>query len=336
MKKYYSIIITSLSFIAITIGLFASVNIVSAQSSTDSTAGQALEIAPPLISLNADPGQTVTAMINLRDVSSGNLVVTGKINDFLPSDTEGGVPKVVLDEDETSPYSLKSWVSPLEQLNLKSKQLKSLPIVIKVPTDASPGGYYGVVRFTSEAPDLEDTGVSLSASLGTLIFLRVNGEAKENLVIKSFYISKNGGKGTLFESAPLQFNETFENTGNLFEQPVGQITITDMFNKKVATVNVNLEQKYVLSSSKRDFNQTLDSATIGNMIMFGKYRADLRVNYSDSGKVLNQSITFWVIPYTLIALAIIAIVGGFFALRYAIVRYNQYIVSRSSGRHRRR
>lgn len=336
MKRYFSPTITRLSFIAITIGVFATVTIVSAQSSTGSTVGQALEIAPPLVSLNADPGQTVTAMINLRDVSSGSLVVTGKLNDFLPSDTEGGIPKVVLDENETNPYSLKSWVKPFEQLTLKSKQLKSLPVVITVPADASPGGYYGVVRFTSQAPDLKDTGVSLSASLGTLIFLRVNGDAKENLLIKNFYISKNGGKGTLFESAPLDFNETFENTGNLFEQPVGQITITDMFNKKVATVNVNLEQKYVLSSSKRDFKQTLDSKTIGSMIMFGKYRADLRINYSDSGKVLNQSITFWVIPYTLIALTIIAIVGGFFALRYAIKRYNQYVISRSSGRHRRR
>jgi len=334
MKKIPSFKITTLILTVLTVGLFASVTLVAAQATPGNTGGQALEIAPPIISLTADPGQTINTQIELRDVSTSKLVVTGQINDFVPSDEVSGIPKIVLDDSQTSPYSIKKWVTTLAVLTLDPKQIKQLPVTITVPVDASPGGYYGVVRFTALPPGLKDTGVSLSASLGSLVFIRVNGDAKEKLAIEGYSVDKNGKTGSIFESAPINFAVRLKNTGNIYEQPVGQISITDMFNKKVADVNVNLEQRYVLPASTRKFEQPLDSATIGNKILFGRYRADLRVAYGDSGQVLTQSLTFWVIPYTLIIVSILAIVVGFLALRFAIIRYNRYIISKS-GKSRR-
>src|SRR4051812_38713195 len=73
--------------------------------------GQALEIAPPVINLTANPGQTITTQIFLRNVSSGPLVVNGTTNDFVAAG-EDGTPKVLLNDDSNNPYSMKSWVSP--------------------------------------------------------------------------------------------------------------------------------------------------------------------------------------------------------------------------------
>ncbi len=56
--------------------------------------------------------------------------------------------------------------------------MKNLPITINVPANASPGGYYGVIRFTATPGKLDQSGVALSASLGALDFIRVNGDAK--------------------------------------------------------------------------------------------------------------------------------------------------------------
>lgn len=134
-------------------GVFLQTATASAQSSGNS-GGQALEIGPPVMNLSADPGETIKTKISLRDISSTSLIVQGTVNDFVAGG-EDGTPKILLEEGETSPYSFKKWVTPLSQLTLKPKQIKDLPITISVPSNASPGGYYGVIRFTATPPELE-------------------------------------------------------------------------------------------------------------------------------------------------------------------------------------
>jgi hypothetical protein len=293
-------------------------------------AGQALEIAPPVINLKANPGQSITTQISIRGVSNEPLLVTGQVNDFTAAG-EDGTPKILLEDDEANPYSLRSWINPLPELLLEPKKVENMTITINVPANAAPGGYYGVVRFTGTPPELKDTGVSLSASLGSLLFIRVNGNAKEGLDVEEFSANQGGGAGWLFESTPINFLERLKNTGNTHLQPAGQITITDMFGQKVATVNVNLPPRNILPQSTRKFEQPLDSTVIGNKMLFGRYTADLRLTYGDKQQVVTSSLTFWVIPWRLIAIAIAVLVGGFFLLRFLIRRYNQRIINRSQG-----
>jgi hypothetical protein len=336
MKKNYLFTTIGLSLIALFVGLFAPAIFVVAQTAPSNADGQALEIAPTIISLTADPGQTITRKIKLRDVSTNKLIVTSQINDFVAGGEVGGIPNVILERDKTNPYSIINWVSPLADLTLEPKQVKELSVTITVPTNASPGGYYGVVRFTATPPELESTGVALSASLGSLVFIKVNGDAKESLVIEEFSINKNGKTGSIFESAPLNFVERLNNTGNMFERPVSQVAITDMFGNKIAGVNLSLgsDGENILPQSIRKFEKPLDEETIGKKILFGRYRADLSVTYGDKKQVITQSIEFWVIPYTLIALGIAILVGGFITLRFAIIRYNRYIIGKSYKRRR--
>lgn len=293
--------------------------------------GQALEIGPTVVVLNANPGETVTADIKIRNVSSGNLIIQGEINDFVASG-EDGTPKILLDETEVknNPYSIQSWISPLPALELVPKQIETQSVIISIPSNAAPGGYYGVVRFTSTPPELDGTGVSLSASLGSLILLKVNGEVTEKLSVADFYATQNDGSSkSLFETAPIQFVARIKNEGNIHETPTGQITVTDMFNNKIAAVNVNLGTNNVLPNSIRKFEQPLDSSVIGNKMLFGRYNATLKLTYGANNKEITQTIEFWVIPYTLIATIIIGLVGGFFVLRYAIRTYNKRIIAKA-------
>jgi hypothetical protein len=55
-------------------------------------AGEALEIAPPVLNIKANPGDIVKTTINLRDVSTSPLVVRNQINDFVAAG-EDGTPK---------------------------------------------------------------------------------------------------------------------------------------------------------------------------------------------------------------------------------------------------
>jgi hypothetical protein len=298
-------------------------------SNAQTGSGQALEISPPLLTLESDPGKTLKATILIRNVSKTDLVVTGEANDFV-ANGEDGTPKVLLDPTETSPYSIKDWISTPTKLTLVPKEIKSMNITINVPADASPGGHYGVIRFTGTPPNLEGQGVSLSASLGSLVFMRVNGDITENMSVEQFSVSKDGKKGSFFESPPLKFEQVIKNSGNIHERPGGAVTITNMFNKPVTTFSYNPDSRYILPGSSRHFEQTVDKKELGGKRLFGKYTAKLTVTYGEKNdKTTTSTITFWVIPWKIILIVIAVLIAGFFLIRYAIKRYNRAVINRS-------
>ena len=296
--------------------------------------GQALEIAPPIVTITVNPGQTTSVPIYIRDVSKSNLIVTGEANDFVAAG-EDGTPKLLLNDDGSDPYSMKNWITNLPSLTLIPREIKAMTLTLNVPKDASPGGHYGVIRFTASPPDLDTTGVSLSASLGALLLVTVTGNIHENVAIQEFSVNQNGHSSWVYESAPLTFLERFHNSGNIHEEPSGQIIVKDMLGRKFASINVNMPPRNILPASTRKFQEPLDSTVIGNAFMFGRYTADLKVTYGANKTVLTSQLSFWVIPYRLIAAVIIILVVGFFGLRFLIRRYNRHIISQSKRTRRR-
>lgn len=331
MKKPFYLVSFGISFLGLAILSMPSPALAATATKTVSptSSGQALEIAPPVITLTANPGQTVQLQISLRDISSGSLLVTNQINDFVASG-EDGAPKIIMDTtNDVNPYSIKGWISPIASLLMVPHQIKTINVTIHVPSNASPGGHYGVIRFTATPPELHSTGVSLSASLGSLILITVTGKTKEGLAVVEFSTNKNGRTVKLFEAKPINFSERIKNIGNVHEQPSGQVSVIDMFGKKIGAVNVNLQARNILPQSIRRFDQTLDSSVIGNKILFGRYTANLHLTYGATKQVLTASLVFWVIPYRLIGGTILLLVSGFFILRFGLRRYNQRIINKA-------
>lgn len=333
--KYISNLIYSFLVVVILVGLHSTSNAAALAKPTTSTvpsannSGEALEIAPPLLYLTANPGQSIVAKIYLRDIASGPLLVTGTTDDFI-AQGDNGTPKILLHETTPDPYSLKNYVAPIQSLLMQPKQLHILSLLINVPANASPGGHYGVIRFTATPPSLKGSnGVALSASLGALILLTVNGNIIENLTVNQFTASQNGHNSNFFQSAPIQFKEIIKNTGNEHVQPTGLLTITDMFGHKLAVMDINRRQGNVLPASMRQFTQTVNNNVIGNRRMFGRYTATVNLTYGSSKKTLVDTITFWVIPVQEIIILVIVLIVGFFLLRYLIRRYNRHILDKA-------
>jgi hypothetical protein len=284
-----------------------------------------------VIELAADPGQTVTASIRVRNVTAGTLIAKGKADDFGAGADESGQPKILLDEKEATRYSLKYWVNGVPDLRLAPQELKTTTITIKVPGNAEPGGHFGVVRFTAVPPDLDGTGVALSASVGTLVLLKVSGPITEKLSLAELSAWKNPGsktvmKASFFEHGPVGFVVRLKNEGSVHEKAQGSIDVTNTFGKKVASVAVNPKGGNVLPDSIRRFEQTLDKKQL-----MGHYTAKLAMTYSN-GQKLQGSLGFWVIPWKLILLAIVGLVALFFLLKLGLKRYNDYIIAQARRR----
>ncbi len=297
--------------------------------------GQALEIAPPLINLRGSPGQTISAQVYIRDVSNSPLIVTNQIDNFV-ANGESGVPKILLNNNQPDPYSLQGFIQPIKPLLLKPQQVEKLNINVAIPLDASPGGHYGVIRFSGQAPSLNGkNGVAVSASLGALVLLTVNGNIIEHLSLSSFNVSPGNGKSkpsSFLQGAPFTLSEVLLNSGNEHVIPTGIVTIKDMFGREVMAMNINGEQGNILPSSKRRFQEVVTAINSNHKLFFGRYSASINIDYGTPKKTLTGTMTFWVIPINLIVLWIVVLIGGFFLIRWLIKRYNQHILDKAQNK----
>lgn len=313
--------------------LLAPLAAVVALSTPAPSSGQGLEISPPVIELSANPGQTITATIKVRNVAPTELIAKGRADDFGAGSSEDGQPKLLLDEQGETRYSLKYWVTSVPDLRLAPQELKTAIINIKVPANAEPGGHFGVIRFTAVPPNLDGTGVSLSASIGSLVLLRVNGVIKDDVQLAEFSTGKPNKDGAIgvktgfFETGPVGFLVRLHNGGSVHEKAQGTIAITDTFGKNVATVAVNEKGGNVLPDSVRRFEQSLAKKNL-----FGHYNAKLSLTYLGGQKKIDSTTSFWVIPWKLILIVLIILVILFFGLKYALGKYNQKIIAQARRR----
>lgn len=306
---------------------------------------QAFSISPPLIELQADPGQTVKATIKFTNVSADELIIKTQTNDF-SAKNETGEPNIIFEDVENAAYSLRQWIASPPPFKVKAGESKTVEFPIAVPKDAEPGGHYAVIRFTGTTPELEESGVALTASIGSLVLLQVSGDIKE-IAASEFYSAQTLKNGELkargvFETGPLVLVERIKNGGNVHVKPTGTVEVHNMFGRTVKTVRVNGDPtdpqnvpKSILPNSVRRFEQTLNDKW-----MIGRYTATVKLAYGQGQLPLEQTITFWVIPYKLIVLVLALGAGLYFGLRWIIKRYNNYIIAKAGGQkpsnHRRR
>lgn len=313
---------TLVALIALGIGAIISIQptTVHAQSAN---AADGMQISPVIAELNVDPGKTYIIPITITNVTGSDLTFNVIVNDFASKD-ETGTPSIDLDSLMPSTASIQSWVTPISPLNILARQPQTIEAELVVPSNAEPGGHYGVIRFSGRPTGIDTTGVSLSASAGTLVLVRVSGDVQESLDLLEFYTSQDDTQSSLFARGPIKFVTRFQNEGNVHVKPVGQIEVRDMFNNTVDTLAINETKGNILPDSIRRFDTVLEKEW-----MFGRYTADIAVSYGTAGQAIVRTIAFWVIPWRLIIGIVIAIATIVFILITVMKRYNKYIVNKA-------
>jgi hypothetical protein len=286
-------------------------------------AANGLQISPALVQLNGERGKSYTVELKVLNVTGSDLSFKTAVNDFAAKD-ETGTPSILLNNSTPLPTSIQTWVNSIPDFTLKAHEEKTINAVITIPTNAEPGGHYGVIRFSGTQPQLTGTGVGLSASAGTLFLVSVAGDSTEKIDLATFEASENNKPSSLFEYGPITFVTRFQNTGTVHLQPTGTIVINDIFKNKVADLPVNGDKGNILPASTRRFESVLDKKW-----MFGRYTATISASYGTHGQAIVETISFWVIPYKLILIGLAILATILYVLRIAIKRYNKYIIAQS-------
>lgn len=277
-----------------------------------------LTITPPLFQLGLTPGETWASNIQVVNPNPYDITVMAEPVLFRQTGgQESGRPEFYLPgKDGEAPVmnSLADWITvPTQAVVIPQEQTYTLPIIIKVPDDAPPGGHYAAILIGNRPPEgpAEGGTVSVTSSIAALVFLRVAGEVHEEGRIREFSTER-----LLYEEALARFSLRFENQGNIHLQPQGDITIYNMFGKKRGFIPINQdtgEYGNVLPDSIREFTFVWDADA--GFWDIGRYRAEATIGYGQNAKQFTTSaLYFYILPFR----PLLQVIGGFLALIFFI------------------
>jgi len=279
-------------------------------------------------------GDSYTYTIQVTNVTSAQADLQAIVNDFTASPDESGNPAVILDPTKfAQSHSLKRFVQSIPNFTLQAGETKQVAVIINVPKSATPGGYYGVVRFAPASTTLgPNQNLGLAGSVGSLILIKVPGDINEQVTIASFDARKNDKPDTIFTTNKnITATVRFRNSGNLQEVPFGKILLKNRSGKTLATYEINnlTPPDDVLPDSIRKFSVPLKK--VGN---FGEYKLEGNFGYGNGGQLLSASTTFYVIPIWLVLL-VIGIVALILFLIFGLPRlvkaYNERVLRKGKA-----
>jgi len=259
-------------------------------------------IVPAKISLTIDKGQEKESVINVKNAGDSPIGVLIDVQDFVPMANTTNFNFVRKAPGITS---LVDWVKiDKKTFELKPDESKDFYFTVKVPKDASPGSRFAVVFFSTGAPPGEGGQLNVSARVGSLVFLTVPGDFRQTGEISNFKTDK------FFQKGPVSFKFDFLNTGTVFFEPKGTITITNVFNKEVAKVPV--EGNVVLPTGLR----SIESMWLTDQWLIGSYKAHLAISVTGKGDIAEADASFYAFPIIPGIVALVVLILLIFAVWY--------------------
>lgn len=287
----------------------------------DNGIGSGLSISPTRTDLVVNEGTASDLNISVKNVTGGKITAKAFINDFEP-DGVTGEPRLITDSNVKSSSSIKDFIVGLQDIPLEINETKDVTMQLDVPVGASPGAYFGVIRY--QAIPVDDQGietggggqVALTASVGTIVLVEVPGNIKQQIEIKSIGAYLDDKKGSIFTKKPTRGGIEIENLGNGFARPFGKVLLSDMFGNEVFSYEMNNTNPrgVVLPDSTRVYTDPIEGISKP-----GRYTIRADVSYGNGGEVYSISSSFWYLPSWFIGailIVVLAVVGvGFYLYR---------------------
>ncbi|MBI2120146.1 MAG: hypothetical protein HYT94_00800 [Parcubacteria group bacterium] len=268
-------------------------------------------LSPAKIDVSVDPGGTATEYLTVTNRQEKEMSFKIEIEDFKGS--QDPTRAVFLLGPEKGPYSLKDFLSPeVSIFTLKPKQMITFPVMVSVPSDASPGGLYGSVLISSVPVTGGGGGAVAVSRLGALFFVRVNGDTLESGELSSFKLK--GPKKLLYQKGPFSFEILYKNSGTVHLVPYGVVRISNIFGQMVDEFPV--DPYFAMPDSVR----YREIAWNKNMLV-GRYKAQLLLNRGYENIIDTAEVSFIVLPTKIIVGSFVAVVVLLLIFRFLVNRF---------------
>ncbi|MEK7203290.1 MAG: hypothetical protein AAB653_03165, partial [Patescibacteria group bacterium] len=260
-------------------------------------------LAPGKIELLVKPGDEYTKELSITNRIGRTMNFNINVEDFKGSNNPEET--VVLLGEEKSRFSLKDYLKPeITNITLNHGQRIFISVKISIPKDAEPGGLYGSVIITTNPPEPQGEiekekakgQMKMVSRLGCLLFIKVEGNAKEDGFLKNFITSKKFYEN-VSKKNPISLQLFYENKGSVHLNPYGIIEVKNLLGKKVGEIEV--DPFFAMPDSLRKREVRLDKE-----LLFGRYTALVSLNRGYNDIIDQKSLTFWVIPWKLILIGL--------------------------------
>ncbi|MFM2374838.1 MAG: hypothetical protein RLZZ234_833 [Candidatus Parcubacteria bacterium] len=276
---------------------------------------QVLSVTPPFSQMVVKPGDIFKSYLKIINANSYPLTVYATPVNFESSDEQGHPKFVPMTSDPVDATTFAGWIDVTrEPITIPPESSTQVDYVVTVPEAAPPGGHFAAILIGTRKPgETGEAGVVQTSQVVSSLFLaRVAGEVVEEGQIREFSVAH-----TFTNTPQAEFVLRFENSGNVYMQPQGDITIFNMWGKERGFIPVNHKTNFgnVLPKSVRKFSFTWEGTP--SITDIGRYKAVATLSYGiDAKESVYRTVYFWVIPVkaTLITFGFIALFGLFIFL----------------------
>ncbi len=279
-----------------------------------------LSVNPTTVQVNAENGSQPRINITLSNKGKDQVTLIPSYSFFKDSFKHNGevtyIPDGELDNSEKDLLSkIKLFEADIstDKITLLPLETKQVSLVIDLSAAHGSGDYYFSVIFTKNATDQSkaESTTQITPGVATNILLTIGQKEAANGSVLEF------SSPFFISSGPAPFTLLVQNDSKNTIIPSGQINISNMFGRKVDSIEIR--PAIVLSDSKRyitqvnklpdqktlvelqkKYNLNQPIITFADSFMFGLYTADLRIKMSPEGQIFERSIKFIVLPLPLI------------------------------------
>lgn len=292
--------------------------------------GSAITTSPVAVDLTGTPGSAVTTNLQVENNAPNPVAISVKLRLFKASGANGQAQ--ILTPSPSDPSI--SWVHfSKTSFTAEPNVWNNVTMTVNLPKTAAFGYYYAVLfapGIDVKTPAQDVNTVKSANAIFVLVDAHVPNE-KTQLSVSGYQADRSS-----HQYLPVGFSVRVHNSGNVFTIPKGDIYISrSPGGKTIDTLDINPGQGNILPGSDRIFHVqwgngfpvyqlkringqivadkkgrpvqqlTWDLSQI-TKFRFGKYYARMVLVYNQAGRDIpvNGEVSFWVIPWGLILLAV--------------------------------
>jgi hypothetical protein len=277
-----------------------------------------------------NPGDIINDIASIKNF--GDQEATVEIYPVDAVTSTGG--SFILKFDHEDQYGIGDWTKiDQKEINIKPGERLDVPFAINLPEELPPGQYVGgiVIEYGSQqngsaagkcvaASGCENSFVTVKTRVGARIYITVPGSVEEKVAVTDFNFF------TTITGQP-RFKFRIENDGNVVYQPVAKIEIRDSNGKIYDSFSKSLGT--VMSKSVTEPTISWDKDTPP----FAKLTATADVTFNKRfqgtsketmhGASATSTISFWIIPWSLIIYSLLLIFACMAVCFYRIVTFKR-------------